>query len=136
MKFTNKVFMLSLSMVLIDKNLYIGLQSTDNEKGKILEYKGRELSITDLDKTNGASEIIASSCKDGWKVQNIIYRENGIININYRLTYSNGAYDCKYDTLRVTYNTQHKINRVSMDHSEDPADNSGEYMLSLTDSTN
>ena len=148
----------------IDKNLYIGLQSADNEKeilasvtdfdssvdedglgtgrtektywfyykaGKIQEYKGSKMSLADLKKISGASEIIDSSCKDGWKVQNILYRENGIININYRHTYSSGAYDCMYDTLRVIRNAQQQITGVKKDETEGADDHSGEYKASV-----
>ena len=144
----------------LDKNMYIGLQKTDNEheilasvtdfdasvdedgissgrtektywfyykNGKIYEYNGNEISVPDLKKIDGAAAIIDDSCKNGWKIQNVLYRQNGIININYRHTYRSGAYDNKYDTLRVAFDAQHHISGVKTDSSEDKTDNSGEY---------
>ena len=97
------------------------------KNGKIYEYNGKEISVSDLKKIGGAAAIIDGSCKNGWKIQNVLYRPNGIININYRHTCKSGAYDNKYDTLRATFDAQHHISGVKTDSSEDQTDNSGEY---------
>ena len=95
--------------------------------GKIFEYAGREMSLSDLEKADGADAIISNSCKGGWEITNALYRENGIININYRHLNEDGSCDNKYDTLRATYDAQHHIASVKIDSSEDPTDNSGIY---------
>ena len=74
----------------------------DKETGDFAEYKGRAISVEDLDKSCGfplSEEITA----EGYEIGDIYRRDNGIINVNYsRTSKYEGMVSVEYKN--VTYN--------------------------------
>jgi Antirepressor regulating drug resistance, predicted signal transduction N-terminal membrane component len=76
----------------------------DETTGTFKEYGGISISKADLLKRKGASEILDDIRNKGYKITDIFYRENGIININY----NDGTYN-----LNITLTIKNKS--VSLD---------------------
>lgn len=72
------------------------------ENGQLYEYGGIYISMEELLEFDGAQAIIDAAYNEGREIDNIIYRGNGIININTHKGQSNGNMTLRYDAVGVT----------------------------------
>ena len=72
------------------------------ENGQIYEYGGIYISMEELLEFDGAQAIIDAARNEGREIDDIIYRGNGIININTHKGQANGNMTLRYDAVGVT----------------------------------
>ncbi|MBO4903366.1 MAG: hypothetical protein J5518_11290 [Lachnospiraceae bacterium] len=67
---------------------------------KVYEYAGAEIT-KDMAKELAGTDIVAQCLGPDDRLQNILYRGNGVIHINYSLTDENGGIDYKHRTWKI-----------------------------------
>lgn len=70
------------------------------KNGKVYEYKGKKISLKKFKKYKNAEKMLKKYKKLG-KIKSILYRSNGMVNVNYKTKYQNG--DISY--CNVTFQT-------------------------------
>lgn len=71
--------------------------------GTLKEYGGITISQDELLEFNGAKELLQGKIDEGYSIGDIIYRENGVINVNLDRGSENANLSLRYDETSVSY---------------------------------
>lgn len=87
--------------------------------GGFREYGGIEISVDDLLKCSGAQKYVDMITNNGFRIDSIYYRANGIININYS---SGDSSLTQYDNMTLIRNgSSVTVKQISSQGGDDPA---------------
>lgn len=73
------------------------------EDGQLLEYGGIRISLDELMEFDGAQEIVEGAMDEGYAIEDIIYRANGVINLNLRRDGEDASFSLRYDDASVRF---------------------------------
>ena len=82
---------------------FLNLLFYSYKDGKVYEYKGKKISLTNFKKYKNADKMLKKYKKMG-EVRSIIYRPNDLVHINYR-----SAYGGDYNYSNVTFTVSDKL---------------------------
>ena len=99
----------------------------------IAEYGGKEIPLSELEKIDGYDEVYSLISENGYSVNNIYFRENGIININLYEVSDQGSENTEYHCCYMNLN--YADNHLEIIPDPDSYENFGEGIYLPSKST-
>ena len=106
----------------------------DSKQCCFVEYGGIEITEAQFKKLKNADAVLKTVQNEGGKIKNILYRENGIINLNY-ITDASDPYGCGSISVMISENALYDAGDTTLDYTlqEVYTPQGGEYYPSIVE---